>query len=60
MAKPDSTIYKLEKANNNIKKIQTFSVRTRSFIHLNDLYVLNGLYANDTSQEAITPYQAFC
>ena len=29
-------------------------VRARSLIHLNEPYVLNGLYMNDTSLEAIT------
>ena len=34
---------------NHFRDIQIFSVRIRSFIHLNDLYVLNGSCVNDIS-----------
>ena len=29
-------------------------------VHLNDMYILNGLYANNTSVVAIIPNQTFC
>ena len=37
---------------------KTFSTRGRSFIHLNDFYILNRSYGNNNV--AITPNQAFC
>ena len=34
---------------NNAEKIQIISLRAKSFVHLNNPYVLNGSYVNDTS-----------
>ena len=45
---------------NDVKKIWIFSVKARSFVHLNHPYVLKGTYVNDTSLVAITPNQTFC
>ena len=44
---------------NDTKNIQNFLVRAWLFVHLNDLYVLNESYENDTSLGTITPNQAF-
>ena len=44
---------------NDIKKIQMFLIRARSLTPLNNLYILNGLYVNNTSQLAIIANQAF-
>ena len=34
----------------NTEKVQIFSVRSRSFVHLNDSNVLFDLYVNNSSQ----------
>ena len=43
----------------NTEKIQIFLVRARSFIHLNEQHVLNGLYLNNTSIMVIVTNQVF-
>ena len=40
-------------------KIRNFSVRARSFDHLNDAYVIKESYTNDTSLMDIAPNQEF-
>ena len=45
---------------NDSEKVRIFLVRSGLSIHLNDRYVLNELYVNDTSLVMITPNQAFC
>ena len=45
---------------NAVEKIRIFSVRARSFVYLNDQYVLNESYLNDISLLAISPNEAFC
>ena len=40
-------------------KIRIFSLRARSFVHLNKPCVLNSLYVNNTSLVIIIPIQAF-
>ena len=45
---------------NDARKIRTFSVKVRLFVHLNDPYFLNGSYMNVTSLVAFTLNKAFC
>ena len=42
------------------KRSRIILVSARLFGHLNDPYVLNELYMNDTSLVVITPNQEFC
>ena len=44
---------------NNTKKIWIISVKARSFIDLNDPYVLNGLYIEQQITNDNQPNQAF-
>ena len=34
--------------------------KSQTVVHLNNLYVLDGLYVSDTSLVAIIPNQSFC
>ena len=45
---------------NDTEKIWIFPARARLIVHLNDQFILNRSYVNDTSAVAITPSQVFC
>ena len=40
--------------------IRIFLDRARYFVYLNNLYISNESYVNDTLLEVITPNQEFC